>query len=168
MRSIHTPASKKRCSIASRKCVIYQQADTEEARERRRMRWWFFGIGALLSVLWMIAVILLCWHVFDVTKNLFSLLISAANAPALEFMRRVANYLLVLPMDDKEFELEKARIEAGVSKPSAKSILMEAVRGRKGAQGGEAKQQVGLKSTTSKNGPKIYQSLSDPDSSHLI
>ena len=129
------------------------------------MRWWFFGVGALLSILWMAAVIALTWHVFDVTRNLLSLLISAASAPALEFMRRFANYLLVLPMEEKEFELEKARIEAGVSKPSAKSILMEAVRGRKGDQGSKTKQQGGPKNMTDKNNPKFRQSLSNLDSS---
>jgi len=95
------------------------------------MRWWFFGVGVFLSVLWMIAVIALCWHVFDVTRNLLSLLISVANAPAIEFMRRFANYLLVLPMDDKKFRLEKARIEAGIGRPSVVSSLIETARGRK-------------------------------------
>jgi hypothetical protein len=162
MKSIHKPASKRRHSIASRKNAISQLADTEEACHRRRMRWWFFGVGILLSILWMAAMIALTWHVFDTTKSLLSLLISAANAPAIEFMRRFANYLLVLPMEDKEFELAKARIEAGLSKPSAKSILMEAVRGRIGTQGGETKQQADIKNTTNKNGPAPYQSYGTP------
>ena len=75
------------------------------------MRWWFFGVSILLSIIWMVGMIILSMHVFDVSRNPLSLSISAVGLLPLEVIRRFADYLL--PMDDKRFELEKMKIQSG-------------------------------------------------------
>ena len=56
-------------------------------------------------------MIVLSIHVFDVSRNLLSLSISAVGLLPLEVIRRFADFLL--PMGDKRFELEKMKIQKG-------------------------------------------------------
>lgn len=97
----------------------------QEIHEQWRMRWWFFKISFFLSVLSMLAVIALCWHVFDVTKSLPIPLISVALAPLFILIRQFAKYLLVHPMDNKQYNLEIMRIEARTGRHSVVSTIIE-------------------------------------------
>lgn len=90
------------------------QGDSEEAQRLWQMRWWFFWVGIIFCILWMIAMVGVSLLVFYITRNFFSLLISAASTPAVEFMRRFSNYLL--PMNEKSFLLAKKRIEMKAKK----------------------------------------------------
>lgn len=85
-----------------------QQQYTEEERVWQ-MRWWLFRMGIIFSFVWMILMVGISMYVFVITKSFCSFLISAASAPAIEFIRRFANYLL--PMDDKRFKLAVIREE---------------------------------------------------------
>src|SRR5437879_5533900 len=81
-----------------------------------RMRWWLFWVGIIFSFLWMILILGLSAYVFIKTGSFFSFLISAACAPAIELIRRFANYLL--PMDEKNYQLAAKKIEAKALKYS--------------------------------------------------
>ncbi len=94
--------------------VQRNQADRKEAQQLLQMRWWFFFMCFVFCILWMIAMVGVSIFVFYLSRNFFSLLISAASAPALEFMRRFSNYLL--PMDDKRFFLAQKKIEMKAKK----------------------------------------------------
>lgn len=87
-------------------------SDLRSANDRLwRMRWWFFALSILLSIIWMVGMIMLSIHVFDVSRYPPSLLISAIGLLPFVVIRRFADFLL--PMDDKRFELEKMKIQKG-------------------------------------------------------
>ncbi len=85
---------------------------------RWQMRWWLFRAGISFSFVWMILMIGLSVYVFSKTGSFYSFFISAANAPAIELIRRFANYLL--PMDEKRYVLAIKKIEAKSLKDSNK------------------------------------------------
>lgn len=84
------------------------QVPNDEAM-RWQMRWWLFRIGIIFSFVWMILMIGLSIYVFSKAGSIYSLFISAASAPAIEFIRRFTNYLL--PMDEKQYFLAIKEIE---------------------------------------------------------
>ena len=103
----------------SQDTALQQQAQVpgDEAL-RWQMRWWLFRAGISFSFVWMILMAGLSAYVFSKTGSFYSFFISAANAPAIEFIRRFANYLL--PMDEKRFLLAIKKIEAKALKYSNK------------------------------------------------
>jgi beta-lactamase regulating signal transducer with metallopeptidase domain len=92
------------------------QIDTVEIQRLWRMRWCYFWVGLILSLIWMLTMIAVSLYIFYLTRNFLSLLISTASAIAIEFMRRFANYLL--PMDKKRYKLEKKKLELKKHKSS--------------------------------------------------
>jgi hypothetical protein len=89
-------------------------ANIEETQRLWQMRWCYFWVGIIFCILWMVAMIGMSLFVFYITRNFLSLLISVASTPAIEFMRRFANYLL--PMDEKRFLLAQKNIEMKAKK----------------------------------------------------
>jgi hypothetical protein len=94
------------------------------------MRWWLFRVGIIFSFVWMILMVGLSVYVFVITKSFYSFFISAASVPAIEFIRRFANYLL--PMDDKRYKLAVIREEGKVLE---KALSYLAERGLIGTRG---------------------------------
>lgn len=81
-----------------------------------QMRKWLFWVGIIFGFVWMILILGLSAYVFIITKSFFSLFVSAASAPAVELIRRFANYLL--PMDEKRYLLAVKKIETRALKYS--------------------------------------------------
>ena len=79
-------------------------------------RWLFFWLGTTFSILWMISIVGLSAYVFIKTGSFYSFFISAASAPAIELIRRFANYLL--PMDEKRITLAMRKMEMKIQKSS--------------------------------------------------
>ena len=92
------------------------------------MRWGLFRIGIVFSFVWMILMVGLSAYVFTRTGSFFSFIISAASAPAIEFIRRFANYLL--PMDEKKYLLAVKKIEAKALKYSNRKQRDESNTGK--------------------------------------
>lgn len=82
---------------------------TKEIQRLWKMRWCYFWVGIVLSLIWMLTMTASSLYIFYLSRNFLSLLISIASAIAIEFMRRFANYLL--PMDKKRYKLEKKKLE---------------------------------------------------------